>query len=212
MENRFIPNEVLDYCENHSSALPLVTRLIYNDYKHVQNSHMMIGKTFANIVFLLVLLHKPKTVLEIGTFYGYTTSLLLSGYNKATTVYSIEEDKATYDIAKENLNCFINQGHLILINDEGMSFLSKCDQIFDMIFIDARKECYFNRINYIHNRLSVGGILVIDNTLAGLNVFNPLKAWHEQTVYFNETILNDDRFFKIQLPIRDGIAVCVKVK
>jgi predicted O-methyltransferase YrrM len=171
---------------------------------------MMIGELSAYLVRSLLLLNRPVKLLEIGTLFGFTTSILCQHCPSEASVISLEEDSETFSIAAENLNSFIQSGKLQLVNEEGIQFLEKSMFKFDFIFLDARKESYFDRLDMIAAKLNQHGILLVDNALAGLSVLNPKDEWQKQTVNFNNAMANDTRFTTTILPIRDGFTLAIR--
>ena len=212
MEVKFIPEEIIKYCEDNSTPNKDVTNKILIENIDNDGFHMMIGNLSSYLLRLIILTKNPKSILELGTFLGYATSILFENSSNKCKIVSLEEDSDNYIKAKNNLSKYLNEKRLKLINHEGISYLKKSDFMFDLIFIDIRKEAYYNNLEDIYNKLHIKGVLIIDNALAGLGVLNPQKDWHSQTIKINEILKKDCRFITTIIPIRDGFTFAIKIK
>jgi predicted O-methyltransferase YrrM len=212
MERRFIPDYILDYCAANSSYFDTDTAAIYEKSMLLVNSHMLIGQILGMLVHIIVLAVKPKRVFELGSFTGFTSSLIATALTEGAVLISSEENKNHYDLAAKNLQGYIRSGKVQLFHCDGMKLLSDSSfGTFDIIFIDARKESFCDKIGIIYSSLNTNGLLFVDNSLAGLAVFSPKKSWEILTKQFNETIKKDKRFKVVQMPIRDGLTLAIKI-
>ena len=212
MEKRFIPNYILDYCIEHSSCFDDITENIYTSSIKHPDFHMLVGNVIGMLIHIIILNSKPKRVFELGSFTGYMSSIIDSALEDEAILISSEENKENYNISKVNLHVYIESGRIKIYHCNGMTLLED-ESIgkFDMIFIDARKETYCSKLDAIYNRLNTDRFLIVDNSLAGLGVFNPQESWHLLTKQFNESLFNDHRFKVVQLPIRDGLTLAIRV-
>ena len=152
-----------------------------------------------------------KSILEIGTFTGYSAAMISSGL-KTGKIITLEEDINYYQLSVKNLFNEIKENKVQIINDEGIKWLKKyTGEQFDIIFLDARKEALSNNIALIYDKLSINGLLIIDNSLARGTVLNPLVERQRLTDNFNKRIVKDLRFRTVLLPIRDGLLIAQKV-
>lgn len=210
MENKFIADNILQYCIENSSELSKSTIDIYSESIKRENGYKVIGLLPGYFLRSLILAKKALKILEIGTFTGYTLSLFYEYSNLDANITSIEEDKEMYDLTRVKFCAELETGRVNLINDEGINYLENTPKVFDFIFIDARKESYFDKIDLLHEKLESNGVLIVDNALAGLSVFDPIKPWQKQTVDFNKHLALDQRFVTMILPLRDGFTISIK--
>ncbi len=210
MEKRFIAENIIEYCVENSTQLPEKTKNILFESMKLQDASKVIGSLPSFIMRFILLTKKPKKILEIGTFTGFTLSLFDEYTDNGTHITSLEEDPTHYKLAYSKFGDIINAGKITLINNEGIAYLENCETLFDFIFIDARKEVFYNKIDLILEKLEEEGVLIVDNALAGLSVFNPIKPWQTQTVDFNEKLAKDNRFIVTILPLRDGFTLAIK--
>ncbi|ACV28970.1 cobalt-precorrin-6Y C(15)-methyltransferase [Anaerococcus prevotii] len=161
----------------------------------------------------LLAIKRPKSILEIGTAIGYS-SLVFDKYSDAKiTTIELSEDMA--HIAQENFNKY--NVDINLINDDAEKALTKLNQGFDFVFIDANKSNYKFYFDYIDkNLLNNGGVIVADNILFRGEVCNDdLVEKRKITIIkrlrnFLAYITRRDDYQTSIIPIGDGISVSVK--
>ncbi len=131
--------------------------------KFAEKNHVPIMKTETKeFLKSLVLIAKPKSILEIGTAIGYS-SLVFNKYTNAQ-ITSIELSEDMAKIARGNFKKY--QANINLINDDAEKALTKINQGFDFVFIDANKANYKFYFDYVDKHLlNKGGIIVADNIL-----------------------------------------------
>ncbi len=181
-------------------------------YAEVENVPIMKLET-KEFLKILLAIKKPKSILEIGTAIGYS-SLVFDKYTDANiTTIELSEDMAK--IAQGNFNKY-NVG-LNLINDDAEKALTKLNQGFDFVFIDANKSNYKFYFDYVDKHLlNSGGIIVADNILFRGEVCNDdlvekrkitiVKRLRNFLAYIS---LRDDYKTSI-VPIGDGISISIK--
>ncbi len=165
---------------------------------------------------LTSLLHaqKPHKVLEIGTFIGYSASVILENSDAELTTVEIDEKNAAD--ARQNLKSF--EGRCQIVCDDAENFLKKTQDKFDFIFLDGPKGQYKNYLPYLKNILSVGGVLVADDIMFyGLvKSDEPIKHKHRSIVNNLRTFLENlksDADFETQIyDFEDGVSVSKKVR
>lgn len=161
----------------------------------------------------LLAIKRPKSILEIGTAIGYS-SLVFDKYSDAKiTTIELSEDMA--HIAQENFNKY--NVDINLINDDAEKALTKLNQGFDFVFVDANKSNYKFYFDYIDkNLLNNGGVIVADNILFRGEVCNDdLVEKRKITIVkrlrnFLAYITRRDDYQTSIIPIGDGISVSVK--
>ena len=170
---------------------------------------------------MVIRLHKPKNILEIGTAIGY--SAIRMAKVCGSNVYTIErnetmENEAIKNVEKANLS---NQIHLIYKDAlEAYDLVSNVE--FDMIFIDAAKAQYMKFFNLYTPLLKRGGVVVCDNmAFHGLvELINDEKAYMEQSrsvrglirkmAAFHDELLKNEDYYTSLYEVGDGIAISVK--
>jgi len=208
MEKRFIPENILAYCDLNSSALGALPESILAQADAVDRGYMMVGTHVGRLLQCLVLSRQPKRTLEIGTFHGFSAAAIAEVLPSECKLICCERNSELAAISAKNLE----GKNITLIECDGIEYLKQNPAQFDFIFIDADKGCFWREIDLLYERLGQRGILVVDNALAGLAVLddNPEKDWERQTKAFNSSLCSDPRFFVLLMPIRDGVTIAVK--
>lgn len=161
----------------------------------------------------LLAIKRPKSILEIGTAIGYS-SLVFDKYSDAKiTTIELSEDMA--HIAQENFNKY--NVDINLINDNAEKALTKLNQGFDFVFIDANKSNYKFYFDYVDkNLLNNGGVIIADNILFRGEVCNDdLVEKRKITIVkrlrnFLAYITSRDDYKTSIIPIGDGISISIK--
>lgn len=161
----------------------------------------------------LILIKKPKAILEIGTAIGYS-SLVFAKYSKAK-VTTIELSKEMADLAGENFRKYNED--IKLINEDGRKALNNLNQGFDFVFIDANKAHYRDYFDRSLELLNPSGLIVCDNVLFRGEVANDdLIERRKITIVkrlrnFLAYITDLEGVESSILPIGDGLSISVKV-
>ena len=180
----------------------------------VLRSRMLSGHLQGQILSMISCMVKPKFVLEIGTFTGYSAICLAKGLAEGGQLHTIEIDDELESIAQKY---FLKSGMASRITQhigDARQIIPSLNQPFDLVFIDADKREYCDYYKLVFDRIPVGGFLVADNILWNGKVVDPEAAEEEQTrgiLDFNNTIQNDQRVRNVILPVRDGIMVVQKI-
>ncbi|MDD7766373.1 MULTISPECIES: O-methyltransferase [Anaerococcus] len=160
----------------------------------------------------LVLISKPKNILEIGTAIGYS-SLLFSKYSNAN-ITTIEKSKKISEIAKANFSKYNKK--INLINMDAKKALNNFNQGFDFVFIDANKSQYEYYFNESLKLLNENGLIVCDNILFRGEITNDdlINRRHITMVKnlrkFLSYITNLDDYVTSIIPIGDGISLTTR--
>ena len=160
----------------------------------------------------LVLISKPKNILEIGTAIGYS-SLLFSKYSNAN-ITTIEKSKEISEIAKANFSKYNKK--INLINMDAKKALNNFNQGFDFVFIDANKSQYEYYFNESLKLLNENGLIVCDNILFRGETTNDdlINRRHITMVKnlrkFLSHITNLDDYVTSIIPIGDGISLTTR--
>jgi len=156
---------------------------------------------------------RPKYILEIGTFTGYSAICLAKGLQEGGKLITIELDDELENIAKKY---FIKAGIQHLIEQRigaALDIIPTLTEMFDLVFIDAHKPEYPAYYTAVFDKVNSGGIIIADNTLWSGKVLETPSEDDIATlgiIQFNEMIKNDNRVEKVILPLRDGMTVIRK--
>lgn len=207
-------DELEQYLLDHSDQEPLLLQQLSRETKlKLLNGRMVSGHLQGRLLVLLCRMIRPKRVLELGTFTGYSALCLAEGTDPDTEIHTIEhndelEDRIRYWFSLSEWGDRI-QLHL----GEALDVISTLKGPFDLVFMDLDKRDYLACFEAFRPMVPAGGFILVDNTLWGGKILEPIAANDGQSLAiskFNEYIANDSELEKVMLPIRDGLTLIRK--
>jgi predicted O-methyltransferase YrrM len=182
----------------------------------IQNKIPILDWKAAEFLEELVLIHRPKKVLEIGTAIGYSSIRMTRQLGKRALLETIEKSKNNISLANDfikraNLNSIIN-----ILEGDALEIMPSLEKKYDLIFLDADKEDYEKLFNYSLDLLKKNGVLFIDNLLwHGYTAAAKVPASHSRSTKiireFNKLFINSPALRSSIIPIGDGIGLGVKI-
>lgn len=212
--NNFINKDILEYSEKYSQQEPeILQELNRETHLKILNPRMLSGFFQGRLLSIISKLIKPKKVLEIGTYTGYSAICIAEGMNKNGIIHTIDKNEELNTIQKKYFKKSGLENNIIRYNGCALDIIPKIEEKFDLIFIDADKENYINYFNLVIDKLNNNGVILADNVLWSGKVIN--SEDHDLTTNvlreFNKNVNNDNRVETILLPIRDGISIIRKI-
>ncbi len=210
-----------DYIEKHTSseneALSFITR---DTHLNVLNPHMLSGQVQGRLLSMWSKMIRPRRILELGTFTGYSALCLAEGLDEAGELITIEHNDELEDTIRRNLSLSPEGKKVNLVIGDAKEILSERNEIirensFDLVFIDADKREYTTYIDLVYPLVPVGGWIIADNTLWDGHIIDPAYDKDKQTIglrAFNDYVAQDERFVQVILPIRDGLTLIHKIR
>ena len=201
-------NHIVDYLNNIYIDEDFIELRNYG----IENNIPIMKLETKEFLKTLVLISKPKNILEIGTAIGYS-SLLFSKYSNAN-ITTIEKSKEISEIAKANFSKYNKK--INLINMDAKKALNNFNQGFDFVFIDANKSQYEYYFNKSLELLNKNGLIVCDNILFRGEITNDniVNKRHITIVKklrkFLSYITNLDDYVTSIIPIGDGISLSTR--
>ncbi len=204
------PGNIQKYIEFFSSPQPeLLNQLEKETYQKTVLPQMISGAYQGRLLSLISKLIKPESILEIGTFTGFSTLCLAEGLKENGKIHTIDKNDEFLNIQNKyfELSGYRNQIKQYLGN--AREIIPQLDETFDLVFLDADKRYYPEYFDLILPKIKKGGVLLSDNVLWYGKVTDPEIKDAETTALkkYNELLLNDPRVEVIILPIRDGISL-----
>ena len=180
---------------------------------HTVHGRMASGHLQGRLLKMLVEMIRPKNVLEVGTFSGYSAICMAEGLDEDGRLYTFEINDEMEDFTRPWIEHSAVASKIHLTIGDANVEAPKLNIVFDMAFIDGDKRTYIETYETVLKLLRPGGFILADNTLWDGHVIDPHYQHDQQTqgiVHFNDFIAQDARVEKVILPIRDGLTIIRK--
>ena len=210
----FISEKLDDYVVQHTENEPeLLRELSRETFQKILQPRMLSGHFQGRILSFLSKLIRPKKILELGTFTGYSALCLAEGLDKDGELHTIDKNEELVSFQRRYFNRSIHGSKIHQHTGCALEIIKKLNYKFDLIFIDADKSNYVNYFNLLADKIKKGGVLISDNVLWSGKVIEPLENSDLSTkvlLEYNKLLKEDPRFQTILLPIRDGLTLSIK--
>lgn len=180
---------------------------------HLLRGRMASGHLQGRLLKMLVRMIRPKNILEVGTFSGYSAICMAEGLEEGGMVYTYEINDEQEDFTRPWIENSPVADKIRFIIGDAIKEAPKLGIEFDMAFIDGDKRTYIESYEMALSVLRPGGFILADNTLWDGHVLEVLKSSDRQTAgieNFNDFVMNDSRVEKVLLPLRDGLTLIRK--
>jgi predicted O-methyltransferase YrrM len=207
----FISQELDDYIVAHSQKEPeLLEDLTRETYQKILQPRMLSGHYQGRVLSMISKLVNPKSILEIGTYTGYSALSLAEGMHKNGQLHTIDINEELVDFQRKyfNKSDYGKQIHQHL--GSAIDIIPTLNIKFDLVFIDADKPNYVNYFNMIIDKMNPGGIILSDNVLWSGKIIKKLSENDSSTrvlLEYNKLLNKDPRIETVLLAIRDGLTV-----
>ncbi|MGB5322987.1 O-methyltransferase [Lutimonas sp.] len=207
----FLPENIDQYASDHSQKEPaLLQELFKETWQKALVPRMISGHYQGRILSMISKLVSPKTILEIGTYTGYSALCLAEGLQKEGVLHTIDHNEELYDFQRKYFDRS-NYKHQIKQHvGEALDLLPDIKGPFDLVFIDADKANYSNYFKAVIGKMNPGGVILSDNVLWSGKVTEAPNEKDEDTkalIIYNQMMNEDPRIETVLLPIRDGLTV-----
>jgi len=206
--------EIDKYILNHIEPEDEILKELDRDTNlNVIGARMISGHLQGQVLTMLSKMIRPKYILELGTFTGYSAICLAKGLQEGGKLITIEIDDELENMAKKYFEKAGIQQKVEQRIGSALEIIPTLKETFDLVFIDAHKPEYPAYCEAVFDKVNSGGIIIADNTLwSGKVLGNPADddIATRGIIQFNEMIKNDNRVEKVILPLRDGMTVIRK--
>ena len=204
--------QLLDYCIAHTSLEPpLLYELERETYLKTLAPQMSSGHLQGQFLRFLSKMKQPKTILEIGTFTGYSAICLASGLKENGVLHTIEVNEELESIIMKYVEKAQLQDKIKLHIGDAKTIIPKLKLTYDIVFIDAGKNDYASYYDLVFDMVNPGGLILADNVLWSGKVMEKKQRKDAALLdAFNKKIQSDPRVENILLPIRDGLIIAQK--
>ena len=210
----FLDKKIEEYIQlKTTDESELLSKLNRETWAKVLMPRMLSGHVQGRILSLFSNLIKPKNIIEIGTYTGYSALCLAEGISEKGELHTIEINEEHTLIAEKYFKESKYQKNIIQHIGSAINIIPKIDKTFQLAFIDADKENYSNYFDLIINKMDINGIIIADNVLwSGKVIESDMDNETKQLDLYNQKIMNDTRVENVLLSVRDGLMICRKIK
>lgn len=179
----------------------------------------IIRKETQSFLKTLLVMHKPRKVLEIGTAVGFSALLMSAYLPEGGHITTIENYEKRIPIARENFRQAGKEREISLIQGDALAVMKELAEAYDFIFMDAAKGQYIHYLPEAVRLLAPGGVLVSDNVLQGGDVLESRfaverrdRTIHSRMREYLYELKHHDQLQTSILPLGDGVALSVRKK
>ena len=202
-----------DYIAAHSSPEgDYLYRLFRATHVEILAPQMASGHIQGRLLKFIVKMIRPKRILEIGTFTGYSALCMAEGLDEGSKIITFEVEDELEDFTRRWIEGSEHASKVEFIIGDALEIVPRMGERFDMVFMDGNKREYIKYYELAMEYLNDGGWILADNTLWDGHVIEPERqdAQPNGVRAFNDLVRNDDRVEVVMLPLRDGLTIIRK--
>ena len=204
---------LLFYSEQHTTREnELLSSINRETHAKVLMSRMLSGHLQGRVLSMISHMIKPKVILEIGTYTGYSALCLAEGLAENGKLITIDINEELETMVRKSLKQAGLDGVVDYRIGNALNIIPQLDEKFDLVFIDADKENYHKYYDLVIDKVNLNGFILADNVLWSGKVLDEKPDKDTRAIKtFNSKINEDPRVENVLLPIRDGIMLIRKV-
>lgn len=207
----FLPEEIDNYVVNHSQIEPkILQELSKETWQKVLNPRMLSGAFQGRILSMISKLIRPTSILEIGTYTGYSALCLAEGMTSEGNIITIDKNEELETLQNKYFEKSAYRNQIEQRVGNALEIIPTLNKNFDLVFIDADKSNYVNYFHLIIDKMNPGGIILSDNVLWSGKIVEELDPKDLDTkvlLAYNKLLNSDQRIETVLLPIRDGLTI-----
>lgn len=189
-------------------------RLYRATHLHTLHGRMASGHLQGRLLRMIVRMIRPKNILEVGTFSGYSAICMAEGLEEGGKVWTFEINDEQEDFTRPWIEGSPVSDKIKFIIGDAITMAPSLGIVFDMAFVDGDKRTYVETYEMAMSVLRRGGYIIADNTLWDGHVTDHAYDRDSQTAgirRFNDHVAADPRVEKVILPLRDGLTIIRKI-
>jgi caffeoyl-CoA O-methyltransferase len=208
----FLPDDIARYVEEHTAPeSDLLKKISRDTHAQVLMPRMLSGHVQGRFLAMISQIIRPASILEIGTYTGYSAICLAEGLAPNGKLITIDVNEEL----ESRVRGYFQQAGIASKVEYHMGDAAKIiptlDVKFDLVFIDADKENYALYYDLVFDKINPGGVILADNVLWSGKVTQPKTDKDTRAlVEFNKKVYLDTRVESMILPLRDGIMMMRK--
>ena len=210
-----IEPEIEAYCEAHTTEESDLLRRLYRE-THLQtiNPRMASGQLQGQFLSLVSKMIRPRRILEIGTFTGYSAICLAEGLTDDGILHTVEVNEEYEDRIRRYFSESADGQKIMLHIGDAKEMVPTLNEEWDLVFIDAEKTDYQAYYDLVFPQVRKNGFMLIDNTLWNSKVVHEVRHNDHDTqavMAFNDRVQRDPRVRNLLMPFRDGLMIIEKL-
>lgn len=211
----FIDPQLDQYvCEHTQNEPAILSELNRRTHLEVLQPRMLSGHFQGRVLSMLSNMIKPRRVLEIGTYTGYSALCFAEGLTEDGKVVTIDVNEELEELVKSFVSKSGYENKIEYLIGDAAHFIPALNEEWDIVFIDADKKSYCNYYNLVFDKVKKGGYIIADNVLWSGKVLEDYETLDRETkiiMDYNNMIQHDPRVENVLLPIRDGLMIARKL-
>ncbi|MDR0661270.1 MAG: O-methyltransferase [Prevotellaceae bacterium] len=209
-------NKDLDkYIRDHTSPEDdLLKELVRTSHLKAMQPRMVSGHVQGKVLEMFSHMIRPKSILEIGTFTGYSSLCLAKGLVENGELHTIERNDEVAEIASKFIKKSKKALQIHLHVGNAKAIIPTIPRSFDLAFIDGDKREYLSYYHTVFDKVKNGGFILADNVLWDGKIIEPIKhndLYTKELLEFNQFVQKDNRVENVLLPLRDGMMIIRKL-
>lgn len=207
----FLEESLEKYIGEHSEDEPdLLKQLSRETHLKVLQPRMITGHYQGRVLSLLSKLVRPRSILEIGTYTGYSALCLAEGLQKDGMLHTIDVNEELADMQSRYFGMSPYGDQIVQHTGDALEIIPKLDLIFDLVFIDAEKAEYQKYFELILPKTTSGSVILSDNVLWSGKVLEKAPDSDKATRIlqeYNLMLKEHPALDTVLMPIRDGLSL-----
>lgn len=210
-----VDERIVDYIRSLETRNSEILEMI--EQEALKERVPIIRKEMQSFLKVLLLLKRPKRILEIGAAVGFSALLMSEYAGSGCRIDTIENYEKRIQKAEENIKRAGKEEQIHLLKGDAMEILKTLEEAYDMIFVDAAKAQYIAYFPEAMRLLNNGGILISDNVLQDGGIMESRfaverrdRTIHSRMREYLYLLKHDERLETAVVPIGDGASVSIK--
>jgi predicted O-methyltransferase YrrM len=208
----FLPPQINEYVERYTRDEGEVLKALDREtHVKVLMPQMLSGHLQGQVLRMFSYMIKPKNILEIGTYTGYSGICLAEGLQEGGKLYTIDINEELEEMVKRYFEKSGLKDRIDFRIGDALDIIPKLDVTFDMVYIDADKVNYSNYYDLVWDKVRPGGFIIADNVLwSGKVLEEKVDEDTKALKDFTRKVHTDPRAENVLFPVRDGLMVIRK--
>lgn len=206
--------QIQQYAEQYTSEEELLLKQIAEDtYAHHAEPQMLSGHLQGKLLEMISGMIRPRRILEIGTFTGYSALCLAKGLTDEGRLHTIDIREADVELARTYFDQSALGTKIVSHCGNAKDIIPTLNEEWDLVFIDADKPAYIDYFNLVLPQVRKNGFILADNVFFhGQVLSSPVTGKSAKGIEaFNNFVKERNDVEKLMLTIRDGLYLIRKI-